>query len=113
MLVNLILKNVWIYRSRAYAVFLGKAAGFFDYGPQCLIGLAAATLAAATAAGLTGLFGYLSTILSGWGLGAPVERHGWDAGFLGLLVVAAIATLLFAGGWVAKAHGYKRSVSTL
>src|SRR5260221_8704180 len=52
------------------ADFFGKAAGFFDYGPQCLIGLAAANLAAATAAGLTGLFGYLSTILSGWGLGA-------------------------------------------
>jgi OPA family glycerol-3-phosphate transporter-like MFS transporter/OPA family sugar phosphate sensor protein UhpC-like MFS transporter len=89
------------------------AAGFFIYGPQCIIGIAAANLAtkraAATGVGLTGLFGYLSTLLSGWGLGALVQHHGWDAGFLGLLFVAAIATLLFVLGWFAKAHGYEEA----
>ena len=44
-------------------------AGFFVYGPQALVGISAANLAtkkaAATAVGLTGLFGYASTILSG------------------------------------------------
>jgi sugar phosphate permease len=29
--------------------------------------------AAATAIGLTGLFGYLSTVVSGWGLGTRVH----------------------------------------
>lgn len=86
------------------------AAGFFIYGPQCLIGIAAAKLAtkraAATAVGLTGFFGYASTTLSGWGLGALVQYHGWDAGFLALLGVAAIGTALFAAAWGAKAHGY-------
>jgi len=86
------------------------AAGFFIYGPQCVIGIAAAKLAtkhaAASAVGLTGLFGYASTLLSGWGLGALVERHGWNAGFAGLLSVAVVATLLFALAWPAKAHGY-------
>ncbi len=56
------------------------AAGFFIYGPQCLVGIAAANLAtkraAATAVGLTGFFGYLSTILSGWGFGALVKNKG-------------------------------------
>jgi len=87
------------------------AAGFFIYGPQCLIGIAAANLgtkrAAATAVGLTGFFGYASTLLSGRGLGLLVERHGWDSGFAGLLIVAAIGTLLFALAWPARAHGYK------
>lgn len=87
-------------------------AGFFIYGPQSLIGIAAAKLAtkraAATAVGLTGLFGYLSTVLSGWGLGALVQWQGWDAGFLGLLVVAAIGALLTAAAWGAKADGYAR-----
>jgi OPA family glycerol-3-phosphate transporter-like MFS transporter/OPA family sugar phosphate sensor protein UhpC-like MFS transporter len=87
------------------------ASGFFIYGPQCLIGIAAAKLAtkqaAATAVGLTGFFGYLSTVLSGWGLGALVQWRGWEAGFAGLLVVAAIGTLLFAAAWGAKAHGYR------
>jgi OPA family glycerol-3-phosphate transporter-like MFS transporter/OPA family sugar phosphate sensor protein UhpC-like MFS transporter len=86
------------------------AAGFFIYGPQCLIGIAAAKLAtkraAATAVGLTGLFGYASTVLSGWGLGMLVERYGWNAGFVGLIAVAVVGTLLFALAWPAKAHGY-------
>ena len=46
--------------------------------------------------GLTGLFGYASTILSGWGLGILVQRRGWEAGFAGLLVMAGLGTLLFA-----------------
>jgi OPA family glycerol-3-phosphate transporter-like MFS transporter/OPA family sugar phosphate sensor protein UhpC-like MFS transporter len=86
------------------------AAGFFIYGPQCLIGVAAAKLAtkhaAATAVGLTGFFGYASTTLSGWGLGKLVQTYGWDAGFIGMLIVAAIGTFACALGWQAKAHGY-------
>jgi phosphoglycerate transporter family protein len=85
-------------------------AGFFIYGPQALIGIIGANLAtkraAGTAAGFTGIFGYASTVLSGWGLGALVEKHGWDAGFIGLVCVSVIGTLLFAAAWGAKAHGY-------
>jgi OPA family glycerol-3-phosphate transporter-like MFS transporter/OPA family sugar phosphate sensor protein UhpC-like MFS transporter len=87
------------------------AAGFFIYGPQCLIGIAAAKLAtkhaAAAAIGLTGLFGYASTILSGVGLGWLAERHGWDAGFAALVGIAAIGLVLFALAWPAKAHSYQ------
>jgi len=97
--------------SRLWNTVLLCASGFFIYGPQCLIGIAAAKLAtkraAATAVGLTGLFGYLSTALSGWGLGALVQCRGWDAAFEGLLIVAAIGTLLFIAAWPAKADGYK------
>jgi sugar phosphate permease len=49
------------------------ATGFFVYGPQCLLAIACANLAtkraAATAVGLTRIFGYASTVLSGWGFG--------------------------------------------
>jgi phosphoglycerate transporter family protein len=86
-------------------------AGFFIYGPQALIGITVANLAtkraAATAAGFTGIFGYASTLVSGWGLGALVQKYGWDAGFVGLIIAAAIGTALFAAAWGAKAHGYK------
>ena len=86
------------------------AAGFFVYGPQCLLAVAAANLAtkraAATAIGLTSIFGYASTVLSGWGLGALVQRYGWDAGFVGLIIATVIGTLLFIAAWRAKAHGY-------
>jgi phosphoglycerate transporter family protein len=97
-------------QSRLVNMFFLCAAGFFIYGPQALVGIAAANLAtkraAATAGGLTGLFGYASTLLSGWGLGKLVELYGWDAGFKGMLIVAIIGTGLFALGWRAKADGY-------
>jgi OPA family glycerol-3-phosphate transporter-like MFS transporter/OPA family sugar phosphate sensor protein UhpC-like MFS transporter len=84
--------------------------GFFIYGPQCLISIAAANLAtkraAATAVGLTGIFGYASTTLSGIGLGKLVQTYGWDAGFIGMLIVAVLGTLACALGWNAKADGY-------
>jgi len=87
------------------------AAGFFIYGPQCMLAVAAANLAtkraAATAIGLTSIFGYASTVLSGWGLGALVQRYDWNAGFAGLIIAAVIGTLLFIAAWPAKAHGYE------
>jgi phosphoglycerate transporter family protein len=100
----------WAGDSRLWNTVWLCAAGFFIYGPQCLIGIAAAKLAtkraAATAVGLTGFFGYMSTVLSGVGLGALVQWQGWDVGLAALLVVAAIGTLLFAAAWGAKADGY-------
>lgn len=90
--------------------------GFFVYGPQCLLGIAAANLAtkraAASAVGLVGLFGYLSTTLSGWGVGKLVDHYGWDAPFQGMLIVAALGTLTCALGWKAKAHGYETQPET-
>ncbi len=97
-------------QSKALSAVVLCAAGFFIYGPQALIGIIVANLAtkraAATAAGFTGIFGYASTILSGWGLGLLVQESGWDAGFLALVGLSAIGTLIFAAAWKAKPHGY-------
>lgn len=91
-------------------VFLA-AAGFFIYGPQALIGITAANLAtnraAATAAGFTGLFGYASTLVSGWGLGLLVQRYGWNTAFGALLAIGALGTFMFILAWPAKPHGYE------
>ncbi len=91
--------------------------GFFVYGPQSLIGAAAANMAtkraAAAAVGLTGFFGYLSTVISGVGIGALVEHNGWNAGFLAFLVCGLVGTLLFAVCWNAKAHGYQEPVAAM
>lgn len=84
--------------------------GFFIYGPQCLVSIAAANLAtkraAATAVGLTSIFGYGSTVLSGVGVGALAQHYGWDVVFESLLIVAGVGVLVFAACWPAKAHGY-------
>jgi OPA family glycerol-3-phosphate transporter-like MFS transporter/OPA family sugar phosphate sensor protein UhpC-like MFS transporter len=96
------------------ALLLG-AAGFFIYGPQALVGIIVANLAtkraAATAVGFTGFFGYLSTIVSGWGLGLLVQRSGWNAAFGALLGIGAIGTFLFLLAWPAKAHGYEQTAA--
>lgn len=99
-------------QSVAVNTLLLCAAGFFIYGPQCLVGIAAANLAtkraAATAVGLTGLFGYASTLASGAGIGILVDTYGWDAGFLMFVVASIIGLLLFAACWPARADGYQQ-----
>ena len=90
------------------AVF--SAIGFFIYGPQALVGITVANLAtkraAASAIGLTGIFGYASTVLSGWGIGKLVDLYGWNLTFKLLLFTGIIGMLLFAATWAAKATGY-------
>lgn len=77
--------------------------GFSIYGPQTLVAIIAANLAtkkaAATAVGLTGFFGYLSTAVSGLGLGIIVTKGGWSMGFLTLVIAGIAATILFAFSW--------------
>ena len=92
-------------------------AGFFIYGPQALIGIAAANQAtnraAATANGVTGLFGYASGIVSGIGVGFMVDffnksnpDKSWDYVFIGMIGIAIIGTLVFLSMWKAQADGY-------
>jgi sugar phosphate permease len=81
------------------------------YGPQALIGIIGANLgtkkAAATAGGFTGMFGYFSAPVAGVGVGALVQRYGWDAGY-NLFVASAVAgAFVFALCWAAPPHGYK------
>ncbi|TDH28661.1 glycerol-3-phosphate transporter [Segetibacter sp. 3557_3] len=73
--------------------------GFLIYGPVMLIGVHALDLvpkkAAGTAAGLTGLFGYLGgALFANIAMGMIVDRWGWDGGFI-ILVAACILTMFF------------------
>ncbi len=73
--------------------------GFLIYGPVMLIGVHALDLvpkkAAGTAAGFTGLFGYLGGALSAnIVIGALVDRAGWDAGFA-LISAGCVMAMVF------------------
>jgi sugar phosphate permease len=85
-------------------------AGFFIYGPQALIGIAAANQAtkkaAATANGLTGIFGYLSVFVSGLGVGVLVDHFGWNYVFVGMIAMAVVGMAIFLLMWGAKRDGY-------
>lgn len=58
------------------------ALGFFVYGPQLLIAVAAADFAtkaaASSAVGLTGVFGYLGASVCGVATGMLADHRGWD-----------------------------------
>ena len=77
--------------------------GFLIYGPVMLIGVFALDLvpkkAAGTAAGFTGLFGYIGGSLTA-SIFIPwiVEYHGdnWDAGFLVIITACVLAIVLTA-----------------
>jgi phosphoglycerate transporter family protein len=77
--------------------------GFFVYGPMLLIAVAAADFAtkkaAATAVGLTGLFGYIGAAISGVGIGYTKQHYGWEAVLYIFLISAAIGTFLLAFTW--------------
>jgi MFS transporter, OPA family, sugar phosphate sensor protein UhpC len=78
-------------------------AGFFIYGPQMLIGMAAAELthkkAAATASGFAGWVGYLGAAVAGYPLGKIAHEFGWGGFFISLSACAAIAALLLFPLW--------------
>lgn len=80
------------------------AIGFLIYGPVMLIGLQALDYvpkkAAGTAAGLTGLFGYLGgAVMANIIMGLTVDKLGWDSGFLLLTIISVLAMLSFILTW--------------
>lgn len=77
------------------AVFL---TGYMIFGPQLLIGIAAAESvpkkAAATANGFVGCASYFGSAIAGYPLGTVTEKFGWEAYFI-FLIAASILSLLF------------------
>ena len=88
-------------------------AGFFIYGPQALVGIAvtnqATKKAAGTANGLVGIFGYLSTAVSGIGIGWLADNYGWNYVFISVIAMAIVGTLIFLAIWGAKRDGYDKA----
>ena len=73
--------------------------GFLIYGPVMLIGLHALELApkkaAGTAAGFTGLFGYLGgSVAAAYIIGRTVKYYGWDYGFYIIIASGVISIVL-------------------
>ncbi|HIF9188982.1 MFS transporter [Photobacterium damselae] len=74
------------------------AIGFFIFGPQMLIGMAAAECShknsAGAATGFVGLFAYMGAALSGYPLAIVVEHYHWTGFFTVLAAVSAVIGLL-------------------
>ena len=85
------------------------AIGFFVYGPVMLIGLFALDLvpkkAAGTAAGFTGLFGYVGGAVSAnIVIGYAIDRAGWNAGFIIIAGACLISIILVSMTIKAEQH---------
>jgi len=83
------------------------AVGFFVHGPMLLVAVAAADFAtkkaAATAVGLTGLFGYIGAFIANYGTGIISERWGWDYVIYFYLAAAFIGSILLLLTWNSRA----------
>lgn len=84
--------------------------GFLIYGPVMLIGLYALELvpkkAAGTAAGLTGLFGYMGgAVVANIAMGYTVDAFGWDGGFA-LLTGGCVMAIILLGLTAKSEHAH-------
>ncbi|WP_192459399.1 MFS transporter family glucose-6-phosphate receptor UhpC [Musicola keenii] len=85
---------LWLVPVHHYALLALSffSIGFFIFGPQMLIGLAATEYAhkdaAGTVTGFLGLFAYLGAALAGWPLAWWMQIYGWP-GFFALLTLAS------------------------
>jgi len=95
------------------ATLLLMGTGFCIYGPQALVGIVAANQAtkeaAAMANGFTGIMGYASTTVSGYGIAYIKETFGWGVTLGAVAGFAIVGMILFLFAWNAAADGYKRS----
>ena len=75
----------------AVAIAILMSAGFFIYGPQALVGIAAANIATKRAAATAGML---------------VQYTDWSVALYTLVGMALVGTAVFAAAWKAKPNGY-------
>ncbi len=82
--------------------------GFLIFGPQMLIGMAAAELshkkAAGSATGFVGWIAYLGAATAGYPLGKMTQEFGWFGFFACLAVCGAISVALLLPMWAVKSN---------
>ena len=91
---------LWFFPSVTYLMALVTlfSVGFFIFGPQMLIGMAAAEMshkkAAGTATGFVGCFAYLGASCAGYPFGKVSHIWGWQ-GFFALILISGLCAFLF------------------
>jgi MFS transporter, OPA family, sugar phosphate sensor protein UhpC len=77
--------------------------GFAVFGPQMMIGIAAAELshkkAAATSTGFVGCFAYLGAATAGYPLGKITQDLGWEGFFWAMVICCVVSILLLIPLW--------------
>ncbi len=88
--------------------------GFTIFGPQLLIGVAAAEFArkkaAATATGFVGWFAYAGSALAGYPLGRMIDGFGWEGFFMCLTICSIVSVVMLVPLWSAGARSAESKV---
>lgn len=104
----LVIFKMFVMPSPIFDMFFMFLFGFFIFGPQMLIGLAAVELshknAAATATGFVGSLAYLGAAFAGGPLGAVTKFWGWDGFLLALIACSICAIVLLLPLWSVKTN---------
>lgn len=105
-MVGVIIATIIYWQSENYLMINCALAliGAFIYGPVMLIGISALDLvpkkAAGTAAGFTGLFGYMGgQVLAEVAMGALIDKFGWNGCFIMLISCSVFAILFLSLTW--------------
>ena len=85
---------------------------FFIYGPQALYGVCASQqatkYAAGTGNGIVGIFGYMSSVVSGVIFGSMAQSGGWDSVFPVAILFGVAGAVAIGLMWNAPADGYAK-----
>ncbi|WP_446470672.1 MFS transporter family glucose-6-phosphate receptor UhpC [Xenorhabdus stockiae] len=86
--------------------------GFFVFGPQMLIGLAATEYchkkAAGTVTGYLGVYAYFSAAIAGWPLSQIINHYDWTGMFALLTIAAALMGLLLMPLLISDSNKYNK-----
>ena len=99
--VILAVAGLWLIPGAGYAaqLVLFFMFGFFIYGPQLLIGMAAVECshknAAGSANGFVSLFAYVGAAMAGYPVAKIMEAFGWNGFFVTLTACASMVIVLF------------------
>jgi OPA family sugar phosphate sensor protein UhpC-like MFS transporter len=113
LLLSVFLVIFWQYTSANIWIdsLLVGSIGFFVFGPQMLIGIAAVELshkkAAATSTGFIGWIGYLGAFVAGGPVGIILDKWGWNSYFTILISCSTISMLFLSLLFKARYYKYK------
>jgi len=108
LLVSMAVVTLWYIPTSGFifATTIMFLIGFFIFGPQMLIGVAAAELshkkAAGSATGFIGWFAYVGAAAAGFPFGKITQDWGWELFFVALTICAVLSVVLLIPLWSIK-----------
>ncbi len=93
-------------------LFFFAMLGFFVFGPQMIVGLAASEAvdkrAASSANGFAGTLGYLGAASAGWPIGYCIDHFGWEGYYITMVLSSILVFMLLLPFWSDRRTTFKQ-----